>query len=161
PISLGGVTVTRATLHNREELARKDLRIGDTVRVIRAGDVIPEVTERVPHPGERRRAPFVMPKRCPACGTSLVREGPFDVCPLGLSCTAQLERAIHHFASREALDIRGLGKETVTALVASGLVQNAADLFILRKKDLVELAHFGEKSAQNLTLAIERGKHTE
>ncbi|MBI4513441.1 MAG: NAD-dependent DNA ligase LigA [Gemmatimonadetes bacterium] len=161
PVEIGGVTVTRATLHNREEVARKDLRIGDRVRVIRAGDVIPEVIARVPQRGERRKASFEMPKRCPVCGTPVVREGPFDRCPNGLACPAQLKGAIEHFASRDALDIRGLGKETVEKLVSTGLVQSVADLFTLREEDLIELDGFAEVSARNLTDAIEKAKRTE
>lgn len=161
PVEIGGVTVTRATLHNREEVARKDLRKGDRVRVIRAGDVIPEVIARVPQRGERRQASFKMPKRCRVCGTPVVREGPFDRCPNGLACPAQLKGAIEHFASRDALDIRGLGKETVEKLVSTGLVQSVADLFTLREEDLVKLDGFAEVSARNLTDAIEKAKRTE
>lgn len=160
PIDLGGVRVTRATLHNREEIARKDLRVGDRVRVVRAGDVIPEVVARVPSRA-RRGKPFAMPAKCPRCGARTLQEGPFDRCPRGLACPAQLEAAIRHFGSREALDIRGLGLETVCALVDEKLVKNVADLFVLRPDDLVKLARFGEVSARNLTSAIERSKHTE
>jgi DNA ligase (NAD+) len=161
PVGIGGVTVTRATLHNREELARKDVRVGDIVRVVRAGDVIPEVVGRVPRPGARRRPPFAMPTRCPACGARVVREGPLDRCPNGLGCPAQLKGAIEHFASRDALDIRGLGPETVDALVEAGLVKSVADLFTLKERDLTRLDRFGPVSARNLVAAIERAKHTE
>ncbi|WP_437854374.1 NAD-dependent DNA ligase LigA [Sorangium sp. So ce363] len=161
PISIGGVTVARATLHNREELRRKDLRIGDAVRVDRAGDVIPEVIERIPRAGERRGPPFAMPARCPACGAAVVQEGPLDRCPAGLACRAQLERSISHFASRSALDIRGLGRETVTALIEGGLVESVADLFAVKEQDLLRLQRFGARSAQNLVRAIERAKQTE
>ncbi len=161
PVPIGGVTVSRATLHNRQELERKDVRIGDSVRVIRAGDVIPEVIARVPKKGQRRRAPFRMPKKCPECQTRVLREGPIDRCPNGLSCPAQLRGAIEHFGSRDALDIRGLGKETVEQLVASGLVRSVADLFILKEQDLLELERFAEVSAGNLVRALERSKRTE
>ncbi|WP_437588880.1 NAD-dependent DNA ligase LigA [Sorangium sp. So ce1000] len=161
PISIGGVTVARATLHNREELRRKDLRIGDTVRVDRAGDVIPEVIERIPRAGERRGPRFAMPARCPACGAAVVQEGPLDRCPAGLACRAQLERSICHFASRSALDIRGLGRETVTALIEGGLVESVADLFTVKEHELLRLQRFGARSAQNLVRAIERAKRTE
>jgi DNA ligase (NAD+) len=160
PVQIGGVTVTRATLHNREEIVRKDLRIGDTVRVVRAGDVIPEVVERVTTPATRRRA-FSMPRRCPSCGTTVVHSGPFDVCPNGLACPAQLKASIQHFGSRDALDIRGLGKETVDLLVSSGLVKNVADLFALRERDLTTLGRFGDVSAANLIRAIQGAKHPE
>jgi DNA ligase (NAD+) len=159
-VEIGGVTVTRATLHNREELARKDLRVGDTVRVVRAGDVIPEVVERVPQLREKRGEPFRMPKKCPECGTAIIQEGPFDRCPNGLACPAQLKGAIQHFGSRGALDIRGLGKETVEALVGAGLVRSVADLFTLRVDDLKKLERFADVSAQNLVSAIDRAKKT-
>jgi DNA ligase (NAD+) len=160
PVQIGGVTVTRATLHNREELARKDLRVGDRVRVVRAGDVIPEVIERVSR-GEKPGPPFSMPATCPSCGTPVVQNGPFDVCPNGLSCPVQLKRSIEHFGSREALDIRGLGRETVDALVYSGLVKDVSDIFALRERDLLRLERFGQVSAGNLVRAIERSKRPE
>ena len=160
PVEIGGVTVTRATLHNREEIARKDLRVGDTVRVSRAGDVIPEVVERVSLArGARRHALFAMPVRCPACHTLLEREGPFDRCPNGLACPTQLRRTIQHFGSREALDIRGLGPETVEALVSAGLVRSVADLFALTRPDLLKVERFADVSAANLLQAIEQAKH--
>ncbi len=161
PVSIGGVTVARATLHNREELVRKDLRPGDTVRVIRAGDVIPEVVARVDTPGHARRPRPTPPERCPECGARTVEDGPFLRCPNGLSCPAQLRGAIEHFGSRDALDIRGLGKETVDLLVGRGLVKSVADLFKLRESDLIGLERFAEVSARNLVNAIERAKHTE
>ena len=160
PVSIGGVTVSRATLHNREEIARKDVRAGDTVRVVRAGDVIPDVVARVPTRG-RRGKPFRMPSRCPECGTPVVREGPLDRCPNGLACPAQLKGAIAHFGSRAALDIRGLGQETVEALVASRLVRSVADLFTLSEADLVQLDRFADASARNLVAAIDRARRPE
>jgi DNA ligase (NAD+) len=159
PVQVGGVTVARATLHNREEIARKDLRIGDDVRVVRAGDVIPEIVERVSRAGARRHLRFVMPAHCPACRTPVVHEGPFDRCPNGLACPAQLKRTIQHFASRDALDIRGLGPETVDALVSGGLVRSVADLFALTPDDLISLERFADVSATNLLRAIERARH--
>ncbi len=159
PVRVGGVTVTRATLHNREEVKRKGLRVGDRVRVVRAGDVIPEVVERVG--GARRSKPFAMPKRCPECRTPTVREGPFDRCVNGLACRAQLAGAIQHFGSRPALDIRGLGRKTVEQLVASGRVENVADLFALSRADLSGLERFADTSAGNLARALERSKTPE
>jgi DNA ligase (NAD+) len=159
PVRIGGVTVTRATLHNREEIARKGLRIGDTVRVIRAGDVIPEVVERVSK--HKRGRAFSMPSRCPACGAAAVRNGPADLCPNNLACPAQLKASIRHFASRDALDIRGLGEETAELLVSSGLVKSVADLFSLSERDLLRLGRFGTVSAANLIRAIERARQTE
>jgi DNA ligase (NAD+) len=158
PVVIGGVTVTRATLHNREEIARKDLRVGDRVRVIRAGDVIPEIVERVVAPGARRHGPFAMPARCPACHTRLERDGPFDRCPNGLACPAQLRRTIEHFGSREALDIRVLGPQTVDALVSRKLVRSVADLFALTQADLLNVERFANVSAANLLHAIEQAK---
>jgi DNA ligase (NAD+) len=159
PVWLGGVTVSRATLHNREEIARKDLRVGDTVRVVRAGDVIPAVIERVARPRSRRGPRFVMPARCPACRSRVARDGPFDRCPNGLACPAQLVRTIQHFACRDALDMRGLGPETVRALVSKGLVRSVADLFALTREDLRAVARFGDVSASNLLAAIARARH--
>lgn len=159
PIPLGGVTVARATLHNRAEIARKDLRVGDTVRVARAGDVIPEVVGRIAR--QRQSRPFVMPRWCPACGTALVREGPIDRCPNGIACPAQLRGSVRHFGSRDALDIRGLGRETVDALVSSRLVRNVADLFLLHERDLRSLGRFGAISARNLIRAIDNARHTD
>jgi DNA ligase (NAD+) len=161
PVKVGGVTVSRATLHNREEIARKDLRAGDRVHVIRAGDVIPEVEDRIPRPGERRGQPFAMPSRCPVCGTRLVRQGPFDRCPNALSCPAQLAQAIQHFGSRAALDIRGLGPETAMQLVESGLVKDVADVLALTESDLAGLERFADLSAHNLAGAIAKAKHTD
>ena len=161
PVSIGGVTVARATLHNREEIARKDLRVGDTVRVIRAGDVIPDVVERVARPRERRGPRFAMPRRWPACHTPVGRDGPIDRGPIGLACPAQLRRAIGHAGSRDALDIDGLGPEAVDALVSSGLVRSIADLFALGAGDLVRRAHFGRASAANLIRSIDRARRPE
>ena len=160
PVEIGGVRVTRSTLHNREEIVRKDLRVGDTVRVIRAGDVIPEIVERVSTPeGARRRARFAMPVRCAACHTPVERDGPFDRCPNGLACPAQLRRTIEHFGSREALDIRGLGPKTVDALVSAGLVRSVADVFALTERDVLKVERFADVSAANLVQAIEKAKH--
>ena len=161
PVVIGGVTVRRATLHNREEIARKDLRVGDAVRVARAGDVIPEIVERLPRRGARRGRPFVMPGRCPACGTPTIRDGPFDRCPNRLGCPAQLRGALRHFGSRRALDIPGLGPKTVEQLVKRGLVRSVADLFALKESDLAGLPGFADVAARNLVQAIEAAKRTE
>jgi DNA ligase (NAD+) len=160
PIELGGVTVGRATLHNWSELARKDLRAGDRVRVVRAGDVIPEVVERVAGGKARGRRP-VPPSTCPACRTRVVRDGPTLRCPNGLACPAQLRAAIEHFGSRDALDIRGLGPETVDSLVEIGLVRTVADVLALREADLRRLERFGTVSARNLAAAIDRARRTD
>ena len=159
PVEIGGVTVSRVTLHNRQEIARKDLRVGDFVRVVRAGDVIPEIVERVP--GRRGARRFIMPRRCPVCRTPVVRAGPIDRCPNGLACPAQLRGAIQHFGSRDALDIRGLGRETVDRLVVTGLVRSVADLFRLREGTLRRVGHLGEVSSHNLVSAIARARRTD
>ena len=155
PVEVGGVTVSRASLHNREELERKDVREGDLVRVQRAGDVIPQVVARVAEEGRERGAPFAMPANCPSCGTEPVRKGPFTVCPNHFACRAQLKGRITHFGSRSALDIEGLGEETASLLVDQGLVKELADLFDLEEEDLVPLEGFAELSARNLVAAIQ------
>ena len=161
PVEIGGVTVSRATLHNREEVARKDVREGDRVRVQRAGDVIPQMVERIEEP-ERERAPeWRMPAACPSCGTPLVERGPFTVCPNSFECPAQLAGRIVHFASRNALDIEGLGDETAKLFVAEGLVRQLPDLFALEAERLVTLEGFAEKSAGNLVAALEKASKVE
>jgi DNA ligase (NAD+) len=160
PVQIGGVTVTRATLHNWRELERKDLRIGDTVRVVRAGDVIPEVLGRAG--GAARGGTAIVPRRrCPVCGATAVRDGPRLRCPNSLGCRAQLVRAIQHFASRDALDIHGLGPATVEALVSAGLVRSVADLFVLSDADLRKLEGFGAVSAANLAGAIDAARRVD
>jgi DNA ligase (NAD+) len=153
PVEIGGVTVTRATLHNWHELARRELRAGDTVEVARAGDVIPEVVGRV---GGARRAgaPPHPPSRCPVCHARVFARGPFRLCPNTLGCPAQRVRVIQHFASRNAFDIDGLGPSTVEALVDAGLVRTVADLFALTDDDLRTLPRFGAVAANRLTAAI-------
>ena len=154
PVEVGGVTVSRASLHNREELERKDVREGDQVRVQRAGDVIPQVVERIAEEGRERGEAFVMPDACPSCGTEPVERGPFTVCPNHFACRAQLKGRITHFGSRNALDIEGLGSETAALLVDEGLVKELADIFDLTEEDLVPLEGFAEVSARNLVRAI-------
>lgn len=154
PVEVGGVTVSRATLHNRAEARRRDVRIGDTVRVHRAGDVIPEIVERVPRRGERRSAPLRMPRRCPGCGARLEERGPLTVCPNRLGCPAQLLRALVHFASRRAMDIPGVGPSTASQLVERGLVTTVADLYRLTPEELSTLDGFGRRSAEKLVQAI-------
>jgi DNA ligase (NAD+) len=161
PIEVGGVTVSRASLHNREIVQRKDVRIGDLVRIQRAGDVIPEVVERLEEPGRRRQASFQMPSACPACGAEVVQRGPYTVCPNRFGCRAQLIRQIQHFASKDAFDIDGLGLETVSALVHRGLVQSVADLFRLDTNDLLQIEGFAERSARQLVEAVQRAKRVE
>ncbi len=158
PVEVGGVTVARASLHNREEVARKDIREGDLVRVQRAGDVIPQVVERVPEEGRERGLPFRMPAKCPACDTPVQEDGPFTYCPNRFGCMAQLKRGLTHFGSRSGLDIEGLGEETATLLVDRGLVKELADLFTITAEQLGSLEGFAETSAANLARAIEEKK---
>jgi len=154
PVDVGGVTVARATLHNIEEVHRKDLRVGDTVRIERAGDVIPEVAERVPQPGVERSDSFEMPDHCPSCGAKAERRGPLTYCPAGIACPAQLKGRLVHYASREAMDIEGLGERTARQLVERDLVADIADLYDLSAADFAELDGFAEKSAKTLHDAI-------
>ncbi|HEY8553988.1 MAG TPA: NAD-dependent DNA ligase LigA [Burkholderiales bacterium] len=162
PVQVSGVTVTHATLHNEDELNRKDVRIGDTVIVRRAGDVIPEIVGVVPEkrPPDARR--WHMPKKCPVCGSDVVREEAAAAhrCIGGLYCPAQRMGAILHFAGRSAMDIEGLGEKLVEQLVARGLVRDVADIYTLKREDLVALERMGEKSAANLLERIERSKRT-
>lgn len=153
PVVVGGVTIARASLHNREELKRKDIREGDTVRVQRAGDVIPQVVEVVEREADRH-PPFEMPSICPACGTPTYEDGPRTICPNRFGCPAQLKGRIVHFGARSALDIEGLGEETANLFVERGLVHGLADLFGLTVEQLLPLEGFAEKSASNLVEAI-------
>jgi len=161
PVEVGGVTVSRASLHNREEVARKDVREGDLVRIQRAGDVIPQVVERVEEDGRERGDVFEMPDHCPACETPVTESGPFTMCPNRFGCPAQLKRGIMHFGSRTGLDIEGLGEETANLLVDRGLVKELANLFDLTADELEQLDGFAEKSAANLAEAIQLKKSVE
>jgi DNA ligase (NAD+) len=158
PVDVSGVTVSRATLHNEDELRRKDVRPGDRVRMIRAGDVIPGVKERVGQPCKKRANPFSMPDHCPVCGAAVEREGAYYFCPAGLSCPAQLQGRVLHYASRNALDIDHLGEKTVGQLVPWDMVQDLADLYRLSVVDLKSLEGFAEKSASELHKAIQGAK---
>jgi len=154
PVDVGGVTVARATLHNAEEVHRKDLRVGDTVRIERAGDVIPEVAERVPKPGVRRSDPFEMPERCPSCGAEVEQRGPLSYCPAGIACPAQLVARLVHYGARGSMDIEGLGEKTAEQLVERNMVHDIADLYALSAKDLAKLDGFAKASAESLHQAI-------
>ncbi|TVP75386.1 MAG: NAD-dependent DNA ligase LigA [Gemmatimonadales bacterium] len=162
PVEVGGVTVSRATLHNREELARKDVREGDRVRVQRAGDVIPQVVEVVTEGADAERGPpFQMPELCPNCDTPVVEDGPFSRCPNRFGCSAQLKGRIVHFGSRRALDIEGLGEETAALLVDREMVKGPADLFDLEADQVEALPGFAEVSARKLVEAIAARRRTE
>jgi DNA ligase (NAD+) len=158
PVDVGGVTVSRATLHNEREIHRKDICPGDRVRIKRAGDVIPEVVERISVPRRPRGKTFHMPKKCPACGTAIVHEEANHYCPAGINCPGQLVCCLTHFASREALDIEGLGTKTARQLVERGLVRDVSDLFRLSVNDLESLAGFAAGSATKLHQSIEDAK---
>ncbi len=159
PVRVGGIEISRATLHNQDEIDKKDVRIGDTVIVQRAGDVIPEVVKVVESKrtgGERK---YHIPDKCPVCGADVVRLKNEAVhrC-IGLSCSAQLKGRIKHFASKRAMDIDGLGDKLVAQLVGNGMVRDVSDLYRLSKGDLVALDRMADKSAQNILNAIERSK---
>ena len=162
PVHVGGVTVSNATLHNFDELLRKDVRVGDTVVVRRAGDVIPEVVSIVPERRPADAVPVALPVVCPVCGSPVVREADQAIarCSAGRACPAQRKEEIKHFASRRALDIQGLGDKLIEQLVDAGLVQTPADLFSLPFEALAELARMGEKSTRKLLAAIETAKST-
>ncbi|MBS3819448.1 NAD-dependent DNA ligase LigA [bacterium] len=155
PVDVGGVTVSRATLHNEDEVKRKDVRPGDKVRIARAGDVIPEVMERIDQPGKKRGKEFSMPTKCPVCGSDVFREGAYYICAGGLTCRAQLIGHIIHYASRNAMNIDGLGDKIVKQLVNKKMVQDIADLYTLSIDDLLKLEGFAQKSAENLYNAIQ------
>ncbi len=162
PVEVGGVTVSRATLHNMDELERKDVRVGDTVMVRRAGDVIPEITGVIleQRPGDAR--PWVMPDACPVCGSEVLRlDDEVDYrCQGGLVCSAQRVGAILHFASRRALDIDGLGEKIVEQLVERNLVRTPAELFWLEHATLAGLERMGDRSADNVLGALDRARET-
>jgi DNA ligase (NAD+) len=162
PAFVGGVTVSNATLHNFDELSRKDVRVGDTVVIRRAGDVIPEVVRVIVEEGAPRSSPIAAPTTCPSCGEPVVRDPEQAAlrCMRGRLCPAQRKEEIRHFASRRALDIHGLGDKLVEQLVDAGLVQTPADLFRLSEAQLSQLDRMGDKSAQKLHRAIAEASHT-
>ena len=159
PVRLAGTTVTRATLHNIDNIRDKDIRIGDTVILQKAGDIIPEVVESLPGKRTGAETVYEMPTHCPACGSPVVRDEDMAAvrCPNEL-CPAKRSRAIAHFASKAAMNIDGLGPQIIDLLLDRGLIENAADLYKLRAEDLRDLDRMGDKSAQNLVDAIERSK---
>lgn len=160
PVPIGGVIVKSASLHNMDEIARKDIRIGDTVVVERAGDVIPYVVKVLEEKRSGDERHFVMPERCPVCGSEVFREqGEAAYRCSGISCPAKLKESLKFFGSRGALDIEGLGEKLIEQLVERGLVHDVADLYSLTKEQLAGLDRMAEKSAQNLLDALERSKH--
>jgi len=159
PVPIGGVVVKSASLHNMDEIARKDIRIGDTVVVERAGDVIPYVVQVLTGNRTGSERHFVMPDRCPVCGAAVFREeGEAAYRCIGISCPAQLKESLKFFGSRGAMDIEGLGDKLIDQLVELGLVKDIADLYSLKKEELAELERMAEKSAENLLNALGRSK---
>ncbi len=157
PVRVGGVEVSRATLHNQDEIDKKDVRIGDTVIIQRAGDVIPEVVQVIESKRTGGEKKFEMPSKCPVCGAEVIREEAIYRC-IGLDCPAQLKGRIKHFASKRAMDIDGLGVKLIDQLVDKGLVKDVADLYDIKKEELIALERMADKSAQNIIDAIEGSK---
>ena len=159
PVRVAGSTVSRATLHNEDNIREKDIRIGDQVIIQKAGDVIPEVVRSLPEERTRAEVVFEFPKQCPECGSEIYREpGEAVARCIGATCPAQLREGIIHFVSREAMNIEGLGESIVVQLIDSGLIHDVADLYRLQYEDLVKLERFGAKSATNLIKSIEQSK---
>ncbi len=163
PVRLAGTTVSRATLHNLDFIRERGIMIGDTVAVRKAGDIIPEIVEALPDKRDGSERPFLMPERCPSCGEPVVRDETCGVEGAAYRCTnsacpAQLSRSLEHFASKNAMNIEGLGPQMVELLLSAGLVRTAPDLYCLTAEQLVPLDRMGELSAKNLVAAIERSK---
>ena len=159
PVRVAGSTVSRVTLHNLDYIREKDIKIGDNVFVRKAGDIIPEIVSVAVEDRDGTEKDFIMPEVCPECGAEVVRaDGEAAYRCIGSSCPAQLSRSIIHFASRDAMDIDGLGPAIINQLIDTGLIRNAADLYYLDKEDVAKLEKMGEKSAQNLADAIEETK---
>ncbi|MEE8185103.1 MAG: NAD-dependent DNA ligase LigA [Thermodesulfobacteriota bacterium] len=159
PVKVGGVTIERATLHNQDEIDRKDVRIGDTVVVQRAGDVIPEVIMVIKEKRVGSERVFVIPESCPLCRSSVEKIGAIHYCTGGLSCPAQLKETIRHFGSKRAMDVEGLGGKHVEQLVDNGLIGDVADIYYLKKEDILKLERWADKSARNLLASIDKSKH--
>ncbi|MBI3601207.1 MAG: NAD-dependent DNA ligase LigA [Nitrospinae bacterium] len=160
PVEVGGVTVERATLHNQDEVDRKDVRIGDWVVVQRAGDVIPEVVMVIKDKRSGKERPFKLPDRCPLCGAAVVKEGAIHRCTGGLSCPAQLKEGIRHFASKRAMNIEGFGDRHIEQFVEKGVIKDIADLYSIKKEYIIELERWADKSAENFLNQIEKSKNT-
>jgi DNA ligase (NAD+) len=159
PVGIGGVIVKSASLHNMDEIARKDIRIGDTVLVERAGDVIPYVVKVIEEKRTGQETHFHMPEQCPVCGAAVYREeGEAAYRCIGISCPAQLKESLKFFGSRNAMDIEGLGEKLIDQLVERGIVKNLADLYMLSEQQLASLDRMAKKSAQNLLAALQRSK---
>ena len=156
-VKIGGVTVSRSTLHNQDEIDRKDVRIGDWVLIERAGDVIPAVVKVITSKRTGKEVPYRLPGRCPVCGSEVLKEEVYYRCT-GINCPAQLKERIRHFSSRRAMDIEGLGEKLTEQLVDKGLVKNLSDIYYLTKDQIAGLDRMADKSAQNIIAAIEGSK---
>lgn len=159
PVKVGGVVVSRATLHNQDEINRKDVRVGDTVVIQRAGDVIPEVVTVIKSKRPEGSTPYHLPDTCPVCGGHVVREEAFHRCT-NVSCPMQVKESIRHFASKDGMDIDGLGFKHIEQMVEKGLIRDAADLYHLNKREILTLERFADKSAQNVIDSIDRSRKT-
>ncbi len=159
PKEVGGVIISRATLHNKEEIKRLGIRVNDTVIISRAGDVIPQVVKVLPHLRQGKEKPFRFPTKCPVCGTRVIQEegGIIVRCP-NKNCPAKFTEHLYHFVSKGAFDIKGVGPKLIDKLLDEGLIQDASDLFNLTEGDIKPLERYGEKSAANIILAISRAK---
>lgn len=162
PVRLAGTTVSRATLHNEDYINEKDIKIGDTVLVQKAGDIIPQVVQVVKDDRDGNEIEFKFPDKCPVCSEPTVRlEGEAAVKCINISCPAQIRRGIIHFASRDAMNIEGLGESIVGLLLDNNIIKDIADLYYIKKEDVINLERMGEKSAENLIKAIEKSKRNE
>ena len=161
PVFVGGVTVTNATLHNQDEINRKDLRVGDTVIIERAGDVIPKIVKSIPEKRPNNSVAFNIPLNCPICYTKACfsKDQAILRCP-NFSCTSQIKGRIQHFCSRNALNIEGLGEKIINQLVERGIVQSVSDIYCITEEQLLSLNGFGTKSSKNLLESIKRSKKT-
>ncbi len=157
PVRVGGVEVSRATLHNQDEIDKKDVRVGDTVVIQRAGDVIPEVVQVITSKRKGTEKKFRIPSKCPVCGAEVIKDEAIHRCN-GLDCPAQLKGRIKHFASKRAMDIEGLGLKLIDQLVDKRLIKDVADIYYINKQELIELERMADKSAQNIIDAIEKSK---
>ena len=160
PVNVGGVIVSRATLHNQDEIKRLDVKIGDWVVIQRAGDVIPQIVKVIPERRDGTEKPFHFPPNCPVCGKKVEKiEGEVAIRCVNLSCPAQVKERIKHFAAKRAMDIDGLGDKLIDQFVDHGLISDVADLYKLQKKDLLELERMADKSAENILNAIQESRH--
>ena len=157
-VKVGGVIVENATLHNLDEIERKDIRAGDHVFVQRAGDVIPEVTTVIKEKRNASLKKFTMPDKCPECGSHVIRDGAIHYCTGGLTCPAQLRESISHFVSKKGMDIDGFGDKNVEQFITEGLIKDISDIYSLSKEKILELDRWAEKSAENLIKAVEKSK---